>query len=149
MAATWRLRAWDDPDLEQLLLDDGIIAMSNDELGDLSMGPNDAELRVWLRQAYPQKSKIAIGIFVRYWKTFLSEMHIGDHVVVPLRDSRYALGTITSSYRYRSVEPDPRLRHVREVAWVRVGPRSDLPDDVRKVVGSPGTVCRVRAAWPS
>ncbi|MCU1456213.1 MAG: restriction endonuclease [Actinomycetia bacterium] len=148
MPTTWRLRAWDDPRLEQRFLDEDVIGMSSDALGDLSMHPTDDDLREWLHAAHPERSDRAIATFVRYWRVFLTEMEVDDLVVVPLRKSRYALGTITGPYRYMPEEPDPRLRHRRAVEWLQEGPRSEVADTVRRVLGSPGTVCRVKAGWP-
>ena len=41
----WRLRAWDDIDLEQRFLTEDLIAISGDEIGDVTDWPTDAELR--------------------------------------------------------------------------------------------------------
>jgi predicted Mrr-cat superfamily restriction endonuclease len=140
----WRMRMWDDANLAQRFLNDGLIAMSADELGDLSMQPTDQELALWLADAHPDKGPKTIRIWVRYWRTLLYDMVPGDGVLLPVPERRYALGEITGDYRYRATEPDPYVRHVRPVRWYRTGPKTDLPDTVRRVLDAPGTVCKVR-----
>lgn len=141
----WRLRAWDDPTLEECFLTNEAIAMSADEIGDLSAWPNETELRARLRQAFPDRTEQAIGTFASYWRMFRIEMQPGDIVVVPLTARRVAIGEITGDYLYDRDEPDTRFRHRRSVRWVRTTTRSSLDEDIRKVVNAPGTICRVNA----
>jgi hypothetical protein len=144
--AAWKLRAWDDPVVQQAFLDRSLIAVSADELGDLSRNPSDDDLRAALRSSAPGRSERAIGTFVRYWRSFLTDMSVDDVVVVPLAHRRAAIGVITGGPRYADAEPDPRLRHTRTVRWVAVVLRADLDDDLRRVINSPGTVGQIRAA---
>ena len=72
-------------------------------------------------------------------------MQPGDTVVVPLSSRRAAIGVIESPYEYRGEERDAKMRHVRRVRWVKVVPRSELDEAIRKVVNAPGTICRVQA----
>lgn len=144
---SWRLRAWDDPAIEDAVLDRSLIAISADEIGDVTREPSDDELRRRLREA-PQlagRSEQAIGLFVTYWRSFRSTMDIGDLVVVPLRKRRVAVGEITGDYRYDRNDPEPRLRHVRAVKWQTTLPRDELDDDLRRVVNAPGTICAIGA----
>lgn len=144
----WRLRAWDDDAIEQALLDRSLIAISADEIGDLSDGPTDDEVRTRLRVApsLADRSDQAIGLFVSYWRMFRSEMRPGDIVAVPLSGRRVAIAEVTGGYRYVSNEPEPRLRHVRDVRWLATAPRQAIDEDLRRVVNAPGTICEV-AAW--
>lgn len=147
-ARAWRLRAWDDPLIEKAMVDDDLIAISADEIGDVTDEPTDDEYRARLRQA-PQladRSDKAIGTFVSYWRMFRSDMQAGDMVAVPLSDKRVAIGEIIGGYAYRPREPELRLRHIRPVRWLSSGlPRSDLDDDLRRVVNAPGTICSIGA----
>lgn len=142
----WRLRAWDDPALEDRFLVDNAIAISADEIGDLSAWPSESELRARLRDAFPSRTEQAIGTFVGYWRMFCVEIQPGDLVIVPLTGRRAAIGEIASGYTYKPDEPDARFRHRRVVRWLRTTLRSQLDDDVRKVVNAPGTICRINAA---
>lgn len=145
--ACWRLRAWDDIDLEQRFLTEDLIAISGDEIGDVADWPTDAELRTRLRgvAAFANKTEQAIGLFVSYWTAFRIEMQPGDTVVVPLSSRRAAIGVIEGPYEYRGGERDTKMRHVRRVRWVKVVPRSELDEAIRKVVNAPGTICRIQA----
>jgi transcriptional regulator with XRE-family HTH domain len=143
----WRLRVWNDAELERRFLTENLIAISDDEIGDLTDWPSDVELRRRLRavEAFANKTEQAIGLFASYWSAFRSEMQSDDVVVVPLSQRRAAIGLIEGPYRYRSQEADSKMRHVREVRWLRVIPRSELDEEIRKVVNAPGTICRIQA----
>lgn len=142
---TWRLRAWDDAFLEHEFLGQGIIAISDDEIGSLEEWPTtDSEVTERLRTAFPERSPQAIGTFLRYWRDFRVDMQPGDAVVVPMSGRRAAIGTVTGPYSYEPGEPK-KLRHRRTVDWRGVIERDALDDDLRKVVNAPGTICRVRA----
>lgn len=139
----WRIRAWDDQDVQLRFLDDGLIALSVDELGDMSDSPDNVEIRRRLDAAYPDNGRQSIATRAGYWRMFLYDAQTGDRVLLPLRDRRYAIGEITGPYRYDPAEPDSHFRHTRSVRWLRTGPRDELPDQVKKVVNAPGTICRV------
>jgi transcriptional regulator with XRE-family HTH domain len=141
----WRLRAWDDSLLEQRFLDDNLIAISDDRLGNLTDWPDEATLERRLREAHPTRGRQAIGTFMRYWKDFRIGMQPGDLVVVPLSGRRAAIGEITGDYEYAPTENERKLRHRRAVRWDVVVSRDDLDEDLRKVVNAPGTICRFRA----
>jgi transcriptional regulator with XRE-family HTH domain len=140
----WRLRAWDDPGIEQAILDRSIVAISADELGDLSDHYTREDLRALLRASpvLADRGDQAIGMFATYWDIFRNRINPSDLVVVPLGGRRFALGEITGDYEYLGGEPDRRLRHVRDVQWLmRSCPRDRLPSDIRAVVNAPGTIC--------
>jgi hypothetical protein len=143
----WRLRAWDDLIIEQAMLDRSLIAISADEIGDVTNEPSVAELRARLRAApaLAGRSEQALGLFVTYWRTFRSEMQIGDVVAVPLSGRRVAIGEISGGYRYERHDPEPRLRHVRDVSWLATMSRDSLDEDLRRVVNAPGTICSIGA----
>ena len=49
--SAWRLRAWDDPVLEAAWLDEAVISMSADEIGDLTTWPGDEQVGLLLSQS--------------------------------------------------------------------------------------------------
>lgn len=147
-ARAWRLRAWDDPVIERAMLDGQLIAISADEIGDVSEAPTIDQYRSRLRGApsLATRSEQAIGTFAGYWNMFRSVMRPGDIVAVPLGGRRVAIAEVVGDYTYRPSEEEPRLRHIRRVRWLATGlPRQLLPDDLRKVVNAPGTICSIRA----
>ena len=101
----WRLRAWDDPELGQRWLDEGVISISRDEIGDVTSWPGDDALRDRLRRGLEEigdpRSERAITTFVRYWRSFCLDMKPGDRVAVPLTGRRVAIGEIIGHYRVR------------------------------------------------
>lgn len=141
----WRLRAWDDPQLEEVWLPDRVVSMSADEIGDLTSWPGNERVAERLSRALPSRSAQAIGILVRYWNDFRLQVSPGDLVLVPIGARRAALGRIVGDYEYDSAQFDVRLRHRRRVDWLRVLSRSELDEDIRRVVNAPGTICRVNA----
>jgi len=143
----WRLRAWDDSALERRWLDEGVIAISDDELGDLTDWPGERELRRQLEEALEERGDArkpqAYGTFVRYWRSFRLDMRPGDRVAVPLTGRRVGVAEITGPYEYRADEPEPKMRSVR---WLAQRDRADLPEALRRVVNAPGTICEIKQA---
>jgi len=143
--AAWRLRAWGDSSLEAAWYERGIISVSTDEVGDLTTWPGDEALASRLAAAHPTRGQQAIGLFVTYWRYFRLEMVPGDIVVTPLTRKRAGVAVVTGHYNHDADDPEPRLRHHRRVEWLRTMPRSDLDEDIRRVVNAPGTICRIGA----
>lgn len=141
----WRLRSWDDPGLERRFQRENVIAMSDDEIGDLTQWPGTDGVKRRL-VALDRFKPGGIGTRVRYLSMFRMEMAVGDIVAVPLSESRVAIGEIAGEYEYRSDEPDSKMRHRRDVRWLRITDRAILDEELRKVVNAPGTICRFGAA---
>lgn len=140
----WRLRAWDDAFLEQRFLDEAMVAMSDDEIGDLTEWPGDAAVKDRLA-ALERFAVKGLGTRVRYLRDFRVEMQPADIVVVPLSGGRAAIGELSGEYEYEAREADSKMRHRRRVKWLRIVRRSDLDDDLLRVVNAPGTICRFRS----
>jgi hypothetical protein len=136
-ARLWRLRAWDDPDLHEEWRQQQIISMSADEAGDLNEWPGEEDLRERLNRALPGRTSHAIGMFVTYWRYFRVDMAPGDRVIIPLADRRAGLVKVVGDYRYMQRQADMRLRHQRQVQWLQILDRSDLPPRVRAIVNAP------------
>lgn len=142
--AVWRVRAWDDREVQDAMIADGVIAVGGDQLGDLSGRPSDQVIADQLRRTMPERGPKAIDLFIRYWHQFLDEMQPGDFVLTPLVDDRVAIGRIIDVYEYRPEARLPELRHTRPTHWLRVLDRSELDTDLRKRVNAPGTIARVK-----
>jgi predicted Mrr-cat superfamily restriction endonuclease len=143
--AVWKLRAWDDQGVQDDFLAGGFVAVGSDDIP-VDDAPSDDVLRERLYGAHPDRSDAAIGTFVRYWRSFLTDMEPGDLVMLSLLDRRVAVGRVLGSFRYVPDAPEPRTRCRRPVEWIS-GPfdRSTLPADLRRVANAPGTIGRVRA----
>jgi predicted Mrr-cat superfamily restriction endonuclease len=143
----WRLRAWDDPMLEQQWMERELLAMTEDELGELDSLYSIELATERLQDKIGPLSTASVRARARYVVAFAHEMSYGDLVLVPLCGRRVGLAEILGSYSYNRKEPDPRLRHLRPARWLWTGARDQLPDDIRKVVNAPGTVCRVNKPY--
>ena len=53
-----------------------------------SSGPTDEKVEELLRYAHPDKGDRTIVIWRGYWRMFLTEMQIGDRVLLPLLGGR-------------------------------------------------------------
>ncbi|WP_433343945.1 hypothetical protein [Micromonospora sp. CA-111912] len=142
---SWRLRAWNDPGIEQRFLKDSFIAIGGDDMPSLLQWPGDLVVLRTLKTAHPDRGDRALRNFLRYWQVFRLHMRAGDVVVVPLTGSRAAIGEVTADYGYAEDATEPRLHHWRPVAWLGVVRRDALDRDLRRVVNAPGTVCLFRA----
>ncbi len=147
----WRIRAWDDPRLAERFRDEGVVAVSEDEIGQAVTGfDSDKALRQSLQEKFPKRSENAIGTFVTYWRYFSRDMTVGDTIVLAYRDRRgtlkAAVGAVAGEYEYLANEADERLRHRRAVHWQADLDRSELDDDLRRTVDAPGTISRFGAA---
>lgn len=116
-----------------------------DEFGDLTRWPGPEALAERLSHQHPNRGHQAIGTFVTYWRYFCIEMAPQDIVVTPLTGQRAGVARITGAYEYDGDDREPRLRHKRQVERLRSVERSDLQDEIRKVVNAPGTLCRIGA----
>lgn len=141
----WRLRAWSDPDLEQQLLDRSIIAITQDEFGDLTAWPGDEAMRETIADRIYDTGPQGVGLRLRYLKDFRFGIEPGDVVVVPLAGRRVGVAEVTSDYRYVADEPEPRLRHQRSVRWRWIGSRDRLPADVLRTTNAPGTIASIKS----
>jgi restriction system protein len=142
MARAWTVRGGANGEREQAALDDGLIILGWDELGeDLSHVGSHDELSALLRVAYPDDGPRTIDNWSYQLWQFLRVMEIGDLVVMPRKHrSVIAVGQITGNYLYRFDAP-PDLRHVRQVRWIKRNvERAALRGDLRDSMGSFRTV---------
>jgi restriction system protein len=138
----WTVRGGANGEREQAALDDGLIILGWEEVGeDLSRVGSRDELSVLLRAAYPDDGRRTIDNWTYQLWQFLSVMQIGDLVVMPRKHRPViAIGRVTGNYQYR-VNAPPELRHVRQVVWIkRDVERAALRGDLRDSMGSFRTV---------
>ncbi|MDH4170623.1 MAG: hypothetical protein OEW42_13650 [Acidimicrobiia bacterium] len=141
----WKLRAHDDRRIQDELRSQNVITVGADDMPDLSSNPAPAEVEALLRRSHPETTDKGIAIFQRYWRYFMHELQVGDLVLVPLVDSEFAIAEVAGEYEYDDSPDEPRLWHRRFVHWRCWGQRrSDLPDDLKAVANSQGTINRIR-----
>lgn len=145
-SSAFRLRAWDNPAIEQGMIEASAIAIGGEgDIGDASALSVD-EIRRQLQSLFPSRSRRGIGKLVGYWKQFRDELAIDDIVAVPMSGRKVAIARVEGDYEFRP-NATPHLRHVRRVEWLALElDRSIFDDDIRRILNSPGTICRIAAS---
>ena len=93
------------------------------------------------RQAYPDKSKIAVGLACSALWTVSKGLQQGDIVLCPDGSGKYRVGEISGGYTYA---PRGILFHRRPVKWLNVRmERSSMSDALRHSCGSIGTLSNI------
>ena len=136
----WGIHTMDD----NLFLQNNIIAIGWEEMGDLSSIPNDREaFKVKYVAIYPDAKKGAISTCSGMLFRFIYELQVGDYVIFPSKiDRKINIGIIESSYYY-----EPNAHHYksqRKVKWLKHLPRSAFPQAALYEVGSALTLFLVK-----
>jgi restriction system protein len=141
--ALWMVRAGGHGEDEQTALDNGLVTIGWNDLGDLSRVKSKDELMNLYVKAYPDEKKRKVANAVGQIWSFLDRIKAEDLVALPLKHrSAIAIGKVTSPYRYRTDLGD--VHHTRKVKWVRTDiPRSDFDQDLLYSFGAFMTVCQI------
>lgn len=94
-----------------------------------------------MQKIYPDKSKIALGLWAGFAWTICKGIRNGDLVLCPDGGGSYKVGEVTGEYYYVA---DGDLPHRRPVRWLpqSIG-RADMSEALRNSTGSIGTVSDV------
>jgi restriction system protein len=133
----WVVKGGRTGEREDRFLENSVVGVGWEELGDLSLfGTRDA-LKVAYRETYPGESEIRVGVQVGQMWAISHTMSDGDLVVVPLKTrGQIAVGRIAGPYRHTS-EFGPDMVHVRPVKWIRKDfPRRAFDQDLLYSFGS-------------
>ena len=135
----YRIHAWQDERLEDLMLANGFVSMGGAETGDLSQVEDCEVIRGRLKASMPDRTSTAIGFFVGYWRRFLWA-EVGDLVVLPTCDRSVSIGEFVGRYGYVAAA-QPQARHRRAVSWLaeRID-RDRFDPDLRKILSGRHTV---------
>lgn len=142
MATAWVVRSGKRGEREAWSLANGYAGTGWHEVGDLTpYETRDAIAAAapgWLRDA---KEGALPGYVGQLW-ALRGRIQKGDLMVLPLKTTReIALGRVSGGYRYLADEPDPQLRHVIPVEWIRTDvPRSAVKQDLLFILGSALTI---------
>jgi len=143
MPAVWLVRAGKYGEDEETALSQGLAVIGFREIKDLRTYSSMEEMVQTFLAEDPEGSlPRATNLAAQLW-AFRERIKIGDIVVLPLktRPGQIALGRITGPYEYRKLGDS--FRHVRQVKWERVVPRSVFGQDLLYSFGSLMTVCRI------
>lgn len=135
----YRIHAWKDARLEEESIANGFIAVSGDEVGDISAIDDPYVLKDLLSAALPDRTPRAINLFTGYCMRF-KRAEVGDVIVMPTRDRTVAVGELVGPHIYAPTA-DPRARHRRAVSWLAEGiDRDAVSSDLRKEIETKHTV---------
>ena len=136
----WVVRAGAEGESEEFALDNNVVVVGWDEVGDLSAVTTRDQVReLLIVTGYTDGGRLAnhTGQIFR----FAREIAVGDLVVLPTKRTRtLAVGLCAGGYEFRPGNPDG-CHHVRSVKWLKTEqPRSSLRQDLLNTLGVPQTV---------
>lgn len=111
----WMVRAGRDSYLLNEFLDNDIVAIGWNDIGEIKKGTSNEALKKLLKSSYPDDSNGRLGQSTgQIWRLF-KEFKIGDKVITYDSDAReYYIGEIKSGYKYSD---EYTYKHYREVEW--------------------------------
>jgi restriction system protein len=141
MTRAWTVRGGRFGEREQEALDEGLIVIGWDELGNLSRVTSVEEIAELLSDAYPDDAAGTIDNWAHQLWRFLTVMQVGDLVVMPRKfQPVIAIGRITGDYGYVG-DAAMQMRHTRPVEWLNQAvERTAFGGDLRDSMGSQLTV---------
>src|SRR5690242_240339 len=117
MAQTWIVRAGREDEYEQEALEQSVVAMGWQRLGDLSQQRTQRAIKTLVENSYAEISGRSRVEMIVQVVAFRSKMAVGDFVILLRSDApTVAIGTVTGDYEHRPQLPAP---HVRPVRWLR------------------------------
>jgi predicted Mrr-cat superfamily restriction endonuclease len=135
---TWGIRAGKGGQAHDLFIDQGVIALADAELGNLSKLPKSRDgFYNAYRMRHPEETKTgSAGIGGKFFR-FIYEIKFGDLVVYPaLFDKTIYVGSVSGDYAFVKTSPFP---HQRSVVWKCMIPKSDFSLDARYELGAART----------
>ena len=141
----WVVRAGRHGENEDYALQQGLVGIGWEEIGDIS-GIHDREpLQALVDKTYPDENNSTTRIWTGEIWALKERIQKGDWVALPLKSrAAIAVGRVTGPYRFSTDAPHD-AKHQRPVHWVRTDlPRSEVEQDLLYSLGSTLTVFRVR-----
>lgn len=134
----WGIRAGKGGKAHELFVEEGVIALEDVELGDLSkLDPNRDSFYSAYRDLFPDDTRTgSAGIAGKFFR-FANEIEVGDLIVYPAISNRQVyVGEIVGEYEYVSASDYP---HQRTVKWKYVIPKSEFSQAARYELGAART----------
>lgn len=130
---------------ESRMLEENVIGIGWENLGDLSLVKTRTNLKELYQDAYQDASVGRMRNHVGQILLFIKKSKIGDTVVVPLKTRKIAIGEIKSDYEYRE-DLGSDMMHTRKVEWKKTDiPRTSFDQDLLYSFGANMTFCQARA----
>ena len=143
----WICKAGDRSQREERMLENSVLGIGWEDLGDLSKIESRDELKSLYSKVYPDASTGRINNHVGQILSFIKKVDIGDLVVTPLKlkTRRIAVGEITGGYEFR-LDLGTDMVHTIPVKWIETDlPRTRFDQDLLYSFGAHMTLCRARA----
>ena len=136
----WGIHTMDD----HLFLNNNVIAIGWDEMGDLSLIPADREaFKDKYKQTFPDSKFQAIATCAGMLFRFIHEIEIGDYIVFPSKFNRMInIGVVEGEYTY--VNSVSHYVQRRKVKWLKHLPRTAFSQGALAEVGSALTLFMVK-----
>ncbi|MEU6196718.1 CBS domain-containing protein [Streptomyces sp. NPDC047061] len=132
----WVIRAGENGERENLALEDGVLLVAWQGLGNLTTLTTREEIKAAVAAAYPDEGPYTVGNWTGQLYRFVHEIKPEDFVVLPLRSGRVAVGRVVDGYEYQAATAgDPR--HIRRVEWlIKDIDRQSIQPDLQDSMGS-------------
>jgi len=143
--SVWLARAGKNGENEALAIENNIVTIGWNELGDLSPAKERQDLYDMFETTFPDAGKGRVANHVGQVWAFRARFQVGDLVVLPLKtQSAIAIGKITGDYQYRTDLGDS-AKHTRPVEWLKTDlPRTMFDQDLLHSFGAFMTVCEIK-----
>jgi len=138
----WLVRAGKHGEQEEGALQHSVVTISRDEFSDLSRIKTKDELKELYFHVNPIVKKMkAVHEIGQIWR-FLREIQKDDLVALPLKtQSSIAIGKVQGDYEYKELTAN--IKHIRQVKWLKIIPRSEFDQDILFSLGASMTVCQI------
>jgi len=138
VARIWVIRSGTGGEAHDLFLGEGIIALADAGIGDLSKLKRSREsFYAAYQKSHPQDKKVGVTAIGGKFFRFTHEVRVGDLVVYPaLQDKTVYIGAILSDYAFDMTSPFP---HRRSVQWKFMIPKSEFSQASRYELGAART----------
>ncbi len=138
MVRMWMIRAGEGAHLVDVFLENGIVAVGWNEIGDIS-GKTKKEIKALMRDRYAKFSQGKIAISAGQMIRFAFEIKNGDYVVTYDPPARiYHLGKIIGDYEYLPGKIE--YSHIRKVKWIGKIDRDLLSITTKNSLGAISTL---------
>lgn len=144
--AVWGVRAGKHGENESYALENNVLVIGWDEIGDVGALSNREQIASRIVSAYPDIRPTTVPIWTGEIWAFKDRIQETDVVVLPLKTrSALAIGRITGPYRFENQAPEG-AKQQRSVNWLRTDvPRSEVTDrEMLLSLGSTLTVFQVQ-----
>lgn len=137
-ARFWGIRAGKGGAAHKLFIENGVIALADARLGDLSkLEATRDSFYVAYRTLHPEETRTGTaGIGGKFFR-FIYEVAVGDFIVYPaLIDKRVYIAEVTGEYKF---EVSSEHQHQRTVRWTHAIPKCELSKRACQELGAART----------